>query len=186
MRANILFCLYFFMGLAVQLQAQVTVTGKVIDEQQQPVPYANIVLLSLPDSAFVAGSISNEEGAFSLNVKETKDVLRISSIGYATVYRPLDNRSTDLGIICLASDTQILAEVGKVVCQIEVDNGGERVTIYHRIVIDLRPAWFLRIYPCRRTGWDHKVRKSAFQHAPAVTLYCVDGREKTDTRHLYI
>ena len=40
MRANILFCLYFFMGLAVQLQAQVTVTGKVIDEQQQPVPYA--------------------------------------------------------------------------------------------------------------------------------------------------
>ena len=60
MRANILFCLYFFMGLAVQLQAQVTVTGKVIDEQQQPVPYANIVLLSLPDSAFVAGSISNE------------------------------------------------------------------------------------------------------------------------------
>lgn len=29
MRANILFCLYFFMGLAVQLQAQVTVTGKV-------------------------------------------------------------------------------------------------------------------------------------------------------------
>lgn len=67
MRANILFCLYFFMGVAVQLQAQVTVTGKVIDEQQQPVPYANIVLLSLPDSTFVAGSISNEEGAFSLN-----------------------------------------------------------------------------------------------------------------------
>lgn len=48
MRANILFCLYFFMGLAVQLQAQVTVTGKVIDEQQQPVPYANIVLLLCP------------------------------------------------------------------------------------------------------------------------------------------
>ena len=56
------------MGLAVQLQAQVTVTGKVIDEQQHPVPYANIVLLSLPDSAFVAGSISNEEGAFSLRM----------------------------------------------------------------------------------------------------------------------
>ena len=72
MRANILFCLYFFMGVAVQLQAQVTVTGKVIDEQQQPVPYANIVLLSLPDSTFVAGSISNEEGAFSLNVKRNK------------------------------------------------------------------------------------------------------------------
>ena len=34
------------------LQAQ-TLTGKLIDEKNQPLPYANIVLLSLPDSAFV-------------------------------------------------------------------------------------------------------------------------------------
>ena len=71
MRANILFCLYFFMGLAVQLQAQVTVTGKVIDEQQQPVPYANIVLLSLPDSAFVAGrSVMKKARLVSMSKKQ--------------------------------------------------------------------------------------------------------------------
>ena len=50
MRANILFCLCFFMGLVTQLNAQITITGKVIDEQQQLIPYANVVLLSLPDS----------------------------------------------------------------------------------------------------------------------------------------
>ena len=77
------------MGVAVQLQAQVTVTGKVIDEQQQPVPYANIVLLSLPDSAFVAGSISNEEGAFSLNVKETKEDADGLAEHVAVLQRPL-------------------------------------------------------------------------------------------------
>ena len=81
MRANILFCLCFFMGLVTQLNAQITITGKVIDEQQQLIPYANVVLLSLPDSAFVSGSVSNEEGVFSLNAEETKGVLRISSIG---------------------------------------------------------------------------------------------------------
>ena len=111
MRANILFCLCFFMGLVTQLNAQITITGKVIDEQQQLIPYANVVLLSLPDSAFVSGSVSNEEGVFSLNAEETKGVLRISSIGYATVYRLWDSRNTTLGIIRLASDTQMLAEV---------------------------------------------------------------------------
>ncbi|MCS3156262.1 TonB-dependent receptor [Phocaeicola dorei] len=111
MRANILFCLCFFMGLVTQLNAQITITGKVIDEQQQLIPYANVVLLSLPDSAFVSGSVSNEEGVFSLNAEETKGVLRISSIGYVTVYRLWDSRNTTLGIIRLASDTQMLAEV---------------------------------------------------------------------------
>ena len=38
--------------LPVSLSAQ-TVSGKLIDENSQPLPYANVVLLSLPDSAFV-------------------------------------------------------------------------------------------------------------------------------------
>ena len=39
--------------LPVSLSAQ-TVSGKLIDENSQPLPYANVVLLSLPDSAFVS------------------------------------------------------------------------------------------------------------------------------------
>ena len=51
--------------LPVSLSAQ-TVSGKVIDENSQPLPYANVVLLSLPDSAFVSGTISGEDGSFTL------------------------------------------------------------------------------------------------------------------------
>ena len=47
----------FSAGLSAQ-----TITGKLVDEQNQPLPYANIVLLSLPDSAFVNGTISGEDG----------------------------------------------------------------------------------------------------------------------------
>ena len=38
--------------LPVILSAQ-TVSGKLIDEKEKPLPFANVVLLSLPDSAFV-------------------------------------------------------------------------------------------------------------------------------------
>ena len=47
--------------LSISISAQ-TVSGKLIDENSQPLPYANVVLLSLPDSTFVTGTISGEDG----------------------------------------------------------------------------------------------------------------------------
>ena len=38
--------------------------GRVIDEKGEPMPYVNVVLLSLPDSAFVQGGMTDEQGAF--------------------------------------------------------------------------------------------------------------------------
>lgn len=51
--------------LPVSLSAQ-TVGGKLIDENSQPLAYANVVLLSLPDSTFVTGTISGGDGFFTL------------------------------------------------------------------------------------------------------------------------
>lgn len=39
-------------------------SGKVIDQKGEPVAFVNVVLLSLPDSAFVQGAVSDEQGAF--------------------------------------------------------------------------------------------------------------------------
>lgn len=55
----------------VCLSAQ-SVSGKLIDENSQPLPYANVVLLSLPDSAFVSGTISGEDGTFTLEANIAK------------------------------------------------------------------------------------------------------------------
>ena len=57
-------CLSLLATFAVRAQS---LTGKLIDENHQPLPYANIVLLSLPDSAFVAGVVSGDDGTFLLN-----------------------------------------------------------------------------------------------------------------------
>lgn len=109
MKTRIFYLFLCLSAFSVRIYSQTT-TGKVVDEQQQPVPYANIVLLSLPDSAFVAGSISNEQGIFLLDVKGSKGLLRISSIGYVTTCLKYDGNQ-DAGIIRLQSDTQLLGEV---------------------------------------------------------------------------
>ena len=90
------------------LQAQ-TFTGKVVDEKSQPLPYANVVLLSLPDSAFVTGTVSDESGAFTLRSEKPNFLLRVSSIGYATLYNKVEK--SDMGTVQLLPDAQLLGEV---------------------------------------------------------------------------
>jgi len=94
--------------LPVCLSAQ-TVSGKLIDENSQPLPYANVVLLSLPDSVFVSGTISSEDGTFTLEATSVNQIVKISSIGYKTVCKAVS--PANLGIVQLVSDAQMLGEV---------------------------------------------------------------------------
>ena len=94
--------------LSIGLSAQ-TVSGKLVDEKNQPLSYANVVLLSLPDSAFVSGTISGEDGSFTLEATSQNQIVKISSIGYKTVYKSVS--PANIGIVQLVSDAQILGEV---------------------------------------------------------------------------
>ena len=94
--------------LPVCLSAQ-TVSGKLIDENSQPLPYANVVLLSLPDSVFVSGTISSEDGTFTLEATSVNQIVKISSIGYKTICKAVS--PVNLGIVQLVSDAQMLGEV---------------------------------------------------------------------------
>ena len=57
--------------------AQAVVSGRLVDEQQQPVPYASV---ALADGR--AGTASNEVGEFSLKVPVLPQQLTVLSIGY--------------------------------------------------------------------------------------------------------
>ena len=94
--------------LSIGLSAQ-TVSGKLVDEKNQPLSYANVVLLSLPDSAFVSGTISGEDGFFTMEATSENQIVKISSIGYKTVYKPTS--PANIGIVQLVSDAQMLGEV---------------------------------------------------------------------------
>lgn len=55
-------CIILLISLTtcISLAAQ-TITGKITDEQQQPIGYVNIVLQQA-DSTFVTGTVSDEKG----------------------------------------------------------------------------------------------------------------------------
>ena len=103
-----IFLFYFILSCFVSMQAQ-SISGKLVDEKNEPLAYANVVLLSMPDSTFVSGTISDEMGAFRLTKDEKGQLVRISSIGYATVYKKVNGG--DFGVIQMTSDTQLLGEV---------------------------------------------------------------------------
>ena len=87
-----------------------TLSGKLVDEQNQPLPYANVVLLSLPDSVYVTGAVSREDGTFQLkNPEGTERLMRISSVGYATIYKRCT--AGNLGTMQLQPDAALLGEV---------------------------------------------------------------------------
>ena len=98
-------CCCAFIAQAVAAQ---TVTGRVVDESGQPLPYTNVVALSLPDSAFVAGVMTLDDGTFTLDTKGAGRLLRFSSLGYKTLFA---DRKEDMGTVRLAAVSQVLGEV---------------------------------------------------------------------------
>ncbi len=82
-------------------------SGKVIDEKGQPVAFVNVVLLSLPDSAFVQGAVSDEQGAFHIVTNASDGLLKLSCVGYEIMFVKAANGLT----ITMKEDAQMLGEV---------------------------------------------------------------------------
>ena len=59
--------------------------GRVSDKEDNPIAYANVVLLSKVDSAVVCGTVTGEDGCFSLST-EADGILMVAMLGYHTVY----------------------------------------------------------------------------------------------------
>ena len=69
-------------------------TGTIVDEQGQPMPYANVTLFppqkiegDLQTSTLLGGGVSNESGYFAIPYEQEKVLVRISYIGYKTFYK---------------------------------------------------------------------------------------------------
>lgn len=83
------------------------VGGRVINENGQPMPYVNVVLLSLPDSAFVQGAMTDEQGVFKIVTDISDGLFKVTSVGYQTLYINAGEELT----IQMKEDTQLLSEV---------------------------------------------------------------------------
>lgn len=83
------------------------VSGKVIDENGNPLEFVNVVLLSLPDSTFIQGATTNEQGEFNITTDINDGVLKVSCVGYETRYVTAANGLT----IQMKDDATMLGEV---------------------------------------------------------------------------
>jgi len=106
MKRLILFSMMCLVAIASTAQS---ISGRVIDEQAQPMPFANVVLLSCSDSAYIAGAVTNDDGSFSIATDKQDGLLKVSSVGY--IIRYIDARQGNVGDIQMQPDAQMLGEV---------------------------------------------------------------------------
>jgi hypothetical protein len=81
-----LLALFFFVGIC-SLFSQTKVSGHVLDENNEPVAYANIIYKNSSE-----GTITDENGTFYLESSKTWDTLIVSFIGYETIEFPLNKK----------------------------------------------------------------------------------------------
>ena len=95
--------------------AQSTVQGSVLDEDQQSLIGATVVLLEPVDSSMVAFAISDADGLFTIDqVGSGSYVLQISFVSYGTMTTPVEigaERKNHLGSFSLTPTTEILQEI---------------------------------------------------------------------------
>ena len=124
-RNILIYVVLLWSGMTVHAQSgKGSFAGRVVDKDtKQPVGYAAVRLLTLPDSTFLAGVATTDDGKFRMPVvwpKDKKLLLEISFIGYTTFSKSIPSSfrgtSQNLGDIALFSDGILLGEtvvVGK-------------------------------------------------------------------------
>ena len=132
--------LFSMMCLVAIVSAAQDISGRVIDEQAQPMPFVNVVLVNRADSAFIAGAVTKDDGTFSINTDKQDGLLKVSSVGY--IIRYIDARQGNVGNIQMQPDTQTLGEV--VVKgerpQYKMTTGGMTVDIQNSLLKDVGTA----------------------------------------------
>ena len=109
--ANIfLTALCMLISVASASAQRYNIGGRVIDTDNNPVPYSTVVILS--EGSQVTGGSTNDDGRFTLSVPSGDYTLSARYIGYKSVEFPISiEASTDLGDITLEPESEAIDEV---------------------------------------------------------------------------
>ncbi|MEZ4793695.1 MAG: DUF5686 family protein [Gelidibacter sp.] len=93
---------FFFFGI-ISVFAQTKISGYVLDEQNQPIAYANVFFKGSTE-----GTITDENGKFYLESSNTWDTVNVSFLGYETLEVPLSKKvNYDLKFILKEAASQL-------------------------------------------------------------------------------
>ncbi len=126
-KISILILLFILSGITSSFaQTVVSISGSVKDRKTKAVlPFVTVTLKNSKDSTLVQGTITNEEGRFTLsNIKSGNYYTEVTFIGYKpfkqNVYVGTLSQYLDLGTIELEEDAKVLNEVEVTAMQEEV------------------------------------------------------------------
>lgn len=89
-------------------QNNIKITGKVLDENGKPVPAVTVQVKGTTN-----GTATRSDGTFEIMVPSATSVLHISSVGFAEMDFPLENKTTvSISISSMASAMQDVVVVG--------------------------------------------------------------------------
>ena len=117
-----------------------SITGRVIDELSQPMAFANVMLLNGADSSFIKGAITKDDGTFIINADCKNGLLKLSSVGYQTIF--IAAKQGNVGDIKMQPVSQTLGEVvikGERP-QYKMTAGGMAVDIHNSMLKDVGTA----------------------------------------------
>ena len=115
-------------------------TGTIVDEQGLTVAYANVAILNPADSTLLSGGVSNESGYFAIPYEQEKVLVRISCVGFKTIYRLCERE--EAGTIRMQPDVYTIKGVvvkGEIP-QYKLTTGGVTVDVQNSILKDIGTA----------------------------------------------
>lgn len=155
-------------------------SGRVTDGKNRPLAYVNVVFLSLPDSIFIQGTITNEDGTFLLQTEQKQGIIRASFLGYQTVWVKMPV-SGDLQIV-LPEESTLLeeVEVKGTLLKTKLQDGAMVTQIQHSVLEKVGSAEdvMARVPGMMRMGDKLQVI------GKGVPVYYINGRKVQDESEL--
>jgi outer membrane receptor protein involved in Fe transport len=103
--------LIFSLFLSFNSFSQLKISGTIVDIDNQPIEFANVILLNENKTEIIIGTITDEKGIFIVNTdKKGNFILQVSFIGF-DIYTRSINQIEELGKIILKPNTTELNEV---------------------------------------------------------------------------
>ena len=125
MKRNVLILVMSLLSMVSQVaNAQCVVKGKVVEQGTgTPLAYTNVVVYALPDTTFVKGTTSGDDGSFEISDVPEEALVRMSMLGYTSKERRVVGGG-DMGDIPLAAEVTALKEVVVKADAVRFDNRG--------------------------------------------------------------
>lgn len=112
MLKKIFTCLLFLISLS-SFSQHYNLSGVILDINNEPISYCNVVISNSSDLSYVAGTTSNDTGEFVFdNLKPGDYTLKVSFIGFEDEFKNFNfEKNTNIGVIILKEQAQTLEGV---------------------------------------------------------------------------